>query len=256
MTQLKTFCREFFYGTDDDSVLRSYVMLGVDSAILVYFIVTTFVPSSPLIQVLDVLIGIVLLLELSGRFLADSDRMGLLSRPLALLDLTIILSLFVPAVFGSFAFLRVVRAMRVLRSYSVVQALRSRFAFFARNQDVIFSAINLIVFIFVVTAFVFVLQSPYNESINNYVDALYFTITTLTTTGFGDVILVGSTGRMLAIVIMIVGVALFIRLVQTIFRPNKVRHECPRCGLTRHDLDAIHCKHCGKEIRIKTEGIY
>jgi voltage-gated potassium channel len=146
--------------------------------------------------------------------------------------------------------------VRVLRSYTLLRSFRQRFAFFARHEEVIFSAINLFVFIFVVTAFVFVLQNPYNDSINNYVDALYFTITTLTTTGFGDVILVGPTGRPLAIAIMIVGVALFIRLVQTIFRPNKVRYECPRCGLTRHDVDAVHCKHCGHEIHIKTEGIY
>jgi voltage-gated potassium channel len=99
-----------------------------------------------------------------------------------------------------------------------------------------------------------VLQHETNDAINNYVDALYFTITTLTTTGFGDIILVGSEGRLLAVVIMIVGVALFIRLVQTIFRPNKVRHECGVCGLTRHEIDAVHCKHCGHELHIRTEG--
>jgi voltage-gated potassium channel len=114
--------------------------------------------------------------------------------------------------------------------------------------------LNLLVFIFVVTAIVYELQVPVNDSINNYVDALYFTITTLTTTGFGDVILVGSTGRLLAVVIMIVGVALFLRLVQTIFRPSKVKHECPDCGLSRHERDAIHCKHCGRQLRIRTEG--
>ena len=54
---------------------------------------------------------------------------------------------------------------------------------------------------------------------------------------------------------MIVGIALFIRLVQTIFRPNKIQYECPDCGLTRHDLDAVHCKHCGRQLHIRTEGI-
>ena len=171
------------------------------------------------------------------------------------MDIAIIASLFIPEILGNFAFLRVVRAMRIFRSYYVTRQLKKSFRFFARNEEVIFSALNLIVFIFVVTAFVFVLQVNENEDINNYVDALYFTITTLTTTGFGDVILVGSEGRMLAIVVMIVGVALFIRLVQTIFRPTKVRYECPQCGLTRHDIDAVHCKHCGRELHIRTEGV-
>lgn len=256
MDKLKTFCREFFYGTGDDSVRGHYIMLVVDVGILTYFIVTTFMPQTEWFRIVDMVIGVILILELTGRIVADSDRMGLVSRPLALVDVAIILSLFLPAALGNFAFLRVIRAMRVLRSYAVVRELRTRFRYFARNEDVIFSAINLLVFIFVVTAFVYVLQKPYNPSINNYIDAMYFTITTLTTTGFGDVTLVGSQGRLLAIVIMIVGVALFVRLVQTIFRPNKVRYECPRCGLTRHDVDAVHCKHCGHEIRIPTEGIY
>jgi len=262
MTALKQYLREFFYGTSEDAVRGRYIMLCVDTLILIYFLVTTFMPLTDWIRIADMVIGTILILELSGRVIADSDKMGLLSRPLALLDLGIILSLFVPVFFSdwaflnNWAFLRVARAMRVVRSYIVLRQLRSRFIFFKRNEDVIFSAINLFVFIFVVTAFVYVLQSPYNDSISNYIDALYFTITTLTTTGFGDVILVGSTGRLLAIVIMIVGVALFVRLVQTIFRPSKVRHECPRCGLTRHDLDAVHCKHCGEEIHIRTEGIY
>jgi voltage-gated potassium channel len=256
MTQLKLFLREFFYGTSEESVRGRYVMVVIDMLILFYFLITTFIPLNQWIVIADMCIGVLLLLELSGRVIADSDRMGLLSRPLALLDVGIILSLFVPAIFGNWAFLRIVRAMRVMRSYAMLRQLRTRSQYFKRNEEAIFSAINLFVFIFVVTAFVYVLQSPYNPSIANYIDALYFTITTLTTTGFGDVILVGSTGRLLAIVIMIVGVALFVRLVQTIFRPNKVRYECPRCGLTRHDLDAVHCKHCGQEIHIKTEGIY
>jgi voltage-gated potassium channel len=142
-----------------------------------------------------------------------------------------------------------------MRSYVVLRQLRSHSRFFAKNEEVIYSAINLFVFIFIVTAAVFVLQVEVNDSINNYIDALYFTIATLTTTGFGDIILVGSTGRLLAVIIMIVGVALFIRLVQTIFMPNKVRHECLDCGLTKHDRDAVHCKHCGRQLHIRTEGV-
>jgi len=255
MSSLRERCEEFFYGTGPHGLRGRYIMLGVDSVIIAYFLVTTFLDPYDWILAVDMVIGVILLAELAGRILADTDRLGLLSKPLALLDIAIIVSLFVPDVFGNFAFLRVVRALRVMRSYTVIRQFKQQFRFFARNEDVIFSALNLFVFIFVVTAFVYVLQVRVNENINNYIDALYFTITTLTTTGFGDVILVGNKGRMLAIIIMIVGVALFIRLVQTIFRPNKVRYECPQCGLTRHDLDAVHCKHCGKELHIRTEGL-
>ncbi len=248
-------CAEFFYGSGKTAVQGRYVLLVLDLLVMVYFVVSTFLTLDATIQVVDMIIGGVLLAELAARVIAADDRIGLLTKPLTLLDITIVLSLFVPAAFGSFAFLRVVRAMRIMRSYLVTQELRKVSRFFARNEDVIFSALNLLVFIFVVTALVFVLQQESNREINNYIDALYFTITTLTTTGFGDIVLVGSTGRLLAVVIMIIGVALFVRLVQTIFRPSKVRYECSVCGLTRHDRDAVHCKHCGRELHIRTEGV-
>lgn len=252
---LRERCAEFLYGAGATAMRGRYALLSLDLLVIIYFVISTFVPLNATIQILDMVIGAVLLAELAVRVFADPDRIGLLSRPLTLLDLAIILSLFVPAAFGSFAFLRIVRAMRIMRSYLVTRELRNVSRFFARYEDVIFSALNLLVFIFVVTALVFVLQQESNPQINNYIDALYFTITTLTTTGFGDIVLVGPAGRLLAVMIMIVGVALFVRLVQTIFRPSKVQYECTVCGLTRHDFDAVHCKHCGHELHIRTEGM-
>jgi voltage-gated potassium channel len=256
MNSLNTWCREIYYGSSEPALRLRFVMLGIDLLIVCYFVLTTFLAFDPWIVVVDFVIGSWLVVEFLGRLIADEDRVSFLTQPLTVVDAAIIISLFLPATFGNFVFLRVIRALRVSRSYLLTRQLRRYSRFFAANEEVIFSAINLVVFIFVVTAVVFVLQAETNSSINNYVDALYFTITTLTTTGFGDITLVGSTGRLLAVVIMIVGVALFIRLVQAIFRPNKIRYECPTCGLTRHELDAVHCKHCGRELHIRTEGSY
>lgn len=147
------------------------------------------------------------------------------------------------------------RTLRLFRSYQLVSRLRRDFPFFRRNQDIVVSAINLFVFVLVMTALVYVTQATRNPEIENYADALYFTVTTLTTTGFGDITLTGTTGRLLSVLIMIFGVSLFIRLAQTVFRPAKLHHDCPDCGLTRHDADAVHCKHCGAVIKIPTEGL-
>jgi voltage-gated potassium channel len=73
-------------------------------------------------------------------------------------------------------------------------------------------------------------------------------------TGFGDITLPGTSGRMISVAIMIFGVTLFLRLAQVLFRPNKVRHPCPACGLQRHDPDAVHCKACGTTLNIPDEG--
>lgn len=255
MNELSNFCREIYRGGTPRALRARYVFIIFDFLIVSYFVVTTFLDFHEWVIYVDIAIGVILTIDFVGRLLAESDRGAFLVKPMTILDFIVIASLYVPALIGNFVFLRLVRSLRLLRSYTVAQQLRAQSQFFARNEDVIFSVLNLAVFIFVVTAAVFVLQVEVNDSINNYIDALYFTITTLTTTGFGDVILVGSAGRLLAVVIMIVGVALFVRLVQTIFRPNRAHHECPDCGLTRHDLDAVHCKHCGRQLHIRTEGI-
>jgi voltage-gated potassium channel len=148
-----------------------------------------------------------------------------------------------------------VRTLRLLRSYQLLIRLRGDFTFFKRNELTIFSAINLLIFIFVMTALVFETQHRVNPSISNYADALYFTVTALTTTGFGDITLPGTGGRILSVAIMIFGVSLFIRLIQVLFRSPKVDYECPDCGLKRHDVDAIHCKHCGRVLHIESEGV-
>ena len=113
---------------------------------------------------------------------------------------------------------------------------------------------NLCVFIFVMTAIVYETQHRTNPDIDDYADALYFTVTALTTTGFGDITLPGSTGRLISVIIMLFGVTLFLRLAQVLFRPNKVRFPCPVCGLQRHDPDAVHCKACGSVLNIPDEG--
>jgi voltage-gated potassium channel len=248
-------CREIYFGSTPMAVRVRYALLGFDVVIISYFVVTTFVVLQPWMAAVDASIGVLLAVDLTARIAASDDRLGMLIKPMTLIDMIVIASLFLPATFAHFTFMRVIRALRLMRSYSFTRELRQQYKFFRRNEEVIFSALNLIVFIFVVTAIVFVMQVGRNASIQNYIDALYFTITTLTTTGFGDITLVGSTGRMLSVAIMIIGVALFIRLVQAIFRPVKVRYECQVCGLTRHDLDAVHCKHCGAQLHIRHEGL-
>jgi voltage-gated potassium channel len=196
----------------------------------------------------------VLIADFSARLFAERDRRRYLLSISTAADLVVIVSLLLPFFVENLAFLRVARALRLLRSYHLLRDLRRDSPWFRRNEDIIQRTVNLSVFIFIVTSVVYVTQHVVNPQISNYVDALYFTITTLTTTGFGDITLREPGGRLLAVIIMVVGVGLFLRLLQAIFRPSKVRFECPDCGLLAHDIDAVHCKHCGRILHIKDEG--
>jgi voltage-gated potassium channel len=178
-----------------------------------------------------------------------------LVNPFNLADLIAILSLLLaPLLQGAMAFLRVLRTLRLLHSVKLITTLRSDLPFFRRNEEATLAAAQLLVFLFVMSGVVFETQHRTNHGIRNYADALYFTVTTLTTTGFGDVTLPGTTGRLLSVVIMLAGVTLFLRLAQALFRPMKVRYPCPACGLERHEPDAVHCKACGQLLNIPNEG--
>ncbi len=243
-----------YHGDSAKSVAFRYGLIGFDVITIAFFIVSSMVPEERWILIVDLVIGFILLLEFSARAILARGGWRFFLSFGAVVDLIVIASLMAPALFENMAFLRVVRMLRLLRSYHLLRELRQEWPFFKRNEEVIQSSINLLIFIFTVTAVVFVLEEDRNANINNYFDALYFTVTTLTTTGFGDITMTDTLGRALAVVIMVFGVGLFLRLVQTIFRPPKVAYACEDCGLNRHDPDAVHCKHCGTTINIPTEG--
>ena len=254
MQELKKFIHLLYHGRAKQAVLFRYALLCFDIVTISFFVASSMVPATPLVLLIDFCIAGVLIVDFVVRLWISESRRGFLFQFMTLADLIVIATLLVPLVLENFAFLRVVRTLRLIRSYRVLTHLRERYKFFARNEQLLQSVLNLFVFIFVFTALVYVFQVRINPGIQTYTDALYFTIATLTTTGFGDITPEGTLGKVLAIFIMVFGVALFLRLVQTIFRPQKANVRCGTCGLTRHDLDAIHCKHCGEVINIETEG--
>ena len=229
-------------------------LLTFDGITILYFIIASFFHHVDDLHVVEEGIGIVYLVEFCARLFISKSRIRAIFHPVGLADIIVIASLLAPTLAENFSFLRVIRALRLLRSYHMLKSLRQQSSFVRLHEDVIFSIVNLLVFIFVITAIVYVTQVGVNPEIKDYVDALYFTIATLTTTGFGDITMIGTSGRILAVLIMIFGISLFLRLIQTIFRPGKTRYECPTCGLNRHDPDAVHCKHCGEVLHIITEG--
>jgi voltage-gated potassium channel len=245
---------ELYRGRSEAAVRFRFGLLAFDVAVIVSFIVTTIVGLPQWLLILDVVFAVVIAADLTARYVIKPSRKAYFLDIFNWTDFIVVLSLTAPAVFGTFAFLRALRALRIMRSVHVLRDLRRSSRFFRQQEEVIERSLNLLVFIFIVSAFVFALQSSVNPGISNYTDALYFTVTALTTTGFGDIVLIGDSGRWLSILILGVGVGLFLRLAQSIFRPNKVRHKCPGCGLLLHEPDAVHCKHCGREIQIESKG--
>lgn len=253
-TRFRSAVRRLYFGSSVRSRRWRVGLLAFDFVAIAYFFASILFGLNGTDHRLDYLIGAVMLADYLLRLAAANRPLKAMVGFMALADAVVIVSLFASAVVEGLAMLLVVRLLRLLRSYHLIRELQGHMPFFRRNEQVIQALVNLTVFIFVVSAAVHVLEQGRNPHINSYLDALYYTVSTLTTTGFGDITMTDTYGRMLTILIMIVGVGLFLRLVQTIFRPLKVIHKCPECGLNRHDPDAVHCKHCGIALNIPTEG--
>ncbi len=251
---LKIAIRRLYDGNDRTSYIFRWCLLTLDVVTIALFVELTFTDEAPWMIALEWTLGVLLLIELLARLYISSRPIRRLLRPVTIADIIVIVSMFAASYADNLGFFRVLRALRLIRSYHILGTLRRQSSWVRRNEEVILATTNLIVFIFVTTAIVFVTQHHINPDIKNYVDALYFTVTTLTTTGFGDITLRGEWGRLLAVLIMILGISLFLRLLQTVFRPAKVRVACSKCGLARHDPDAVHCKHCGEVVHIPTSG--
>ena len=170
------------------------------------------------------------------------------------LDLFVLATLLAPMWLFNLAFLRVLRLWTLVHSEFFWTTVGRRYDD-TRWEPVIRAVAALFTFVFVVTGFVYTIFAGRHDGIAGYVDALYFTVATLTTTGFGDIVLPGALGKLISIVTMIAGITLFVRLAQAVFRPNKVIFPCPSCGLNRHDPDAVHCKACGQTLNIPDSGL-
>lgn len=246
--------RHLYDSPAEDARRFRYAILAVDLLTVLFVIGSSFAPRSLAIEVIDVVIGLVLLCEFGARIAAARHPGRAAFTVGSLIDLVAIASFLAPLTGEGAGFLRIVRTLRLLHSYRMLRMLREDFPYVRRNEEALFAGIHLGVFVFIMTAVVYETQHGSNPEIGNYADALYFTVTALTTTGFGDITLSGTTGRLISVVIMIAGVTLFLRLAQALFRPRKVRYPCPTCGLLRHEPDAVHCKACGTLLAIPDEG--
>lgn len=231
-----------------------WAMLAFDLATIALFLVHPLLSwrdgvstSTGIWLFVDVFIATVIILDFIARLYIERHRIRFFFRITNLADLAVVMSLVLPFA-QNLNFLRVLRAVRLVRAYEYLDQKNTFSKWLHFNSFVVSKVVNLIVFVFIMTALVFVSQVHQNEKIKTYLDALYFTVTSLTTTGYGDLVLVGVAGRWISIVVMVLGVTLFLQLIRAIAIGDKVRHSCPACSLALHDRDAAHCKRCGASL--------
>lgn len=244
--RLRARMRALYHGSSPAAVRFRYGVIVVDLALIAFFVAAPLLPKDrPLFYVLDYLIALILAADLIARALAFNDLKAWVKRPIVWVDIFILATLLFPAWLFNLGFLRAIRLWTLINSDFFWRTVGRRYDD-TRVEEVTRASAALATFVFVATGFVYTSFVGTYEGMSGWVDALYFTVTSLTTTGYGDILLPGAWGKLVSIAIMLTGVTLFVRLGQAILRPHKVRHPCDRCGLLVHDPDAVHCKACGK----------
>lgn len=240
--------RSFYHGHSHGALRFQLAVMVVDLLIIAFFVASPVLRDRPSFLWIDYSIAALLAADITARALAANDIPRWLRQPTSVVDLFILATLLAPLWLANLGFLRVLRLWSLSRSGFLWRPLIRRG--YGSWREVVHSALNLVTFLFVVTGFIYTFFFREDSGLAGYVDALYYTVTSMTTTGYGDILLPGMWGKLTSVVIMIAGISLFIRLAQAIFRPYKVRYPCPQCGLLRHDPDAVHCKACGQPLKI------
>ncbi|MFP5077547.1 potassium channel family protein [Rhizobium sp. YIM 134829] len=245
--------RRLYYGTDNRALRFQLTIGAIDLIVILFFLAGPYLNPGGSYLVIDYAIAAIIACELVARALVAESLRRFLLRPMTLVDLLILATLLAPQHLSNFAFLRALRIWSFSQS-RVFEVITTRLGC-RRYSDVLRACIAFVTFLFLISGFVYTTFFYRDAGIDGFVDALYFTVATITTTGFGDITLPGTLGKLTSIVTMIFGVSLFVRLAQTIVRPYKVTYPCPHCGLSRHDADAVHCKACGHILAIPDEGL-
>ncbi len=252
LSRVRSTLRLLYHGSSTTALRFQFAVLLVDLAIIAFFIATPLLRDRPSFIWFDVAVAVLLIADLAARGLASTDPLRWLRQPTTIVDIFILVTLLLPAWLANFGFLRILRLWTLSQSGALWRPLKKFKLTQYREQGE--AVVNIVAFLFLVSGFILTFFGSPDSGIEGYVDALYFTVTSVTTTGYGDVTLPGTAGKLTSIVVMIVGISLFVRLAQAVFRPHKVFFPCPQCGLQRHEPDAVHCKACGHVLNIPNDG--
>ena len=136
--------------------------------------------------------------------------------PLALIDLLSILPSFrvINEAFKITRFVRLLKVIRVVKIIRYFEPLKVIMDVIRKQRSLLLTVLGLSIFYVFVTALImFNAEEQINPEtgqflFNSFFDAFYWAACTLTTVGYGDIYPISSTGRVISIISMIVGIAI------------------------------------------------
>ncbi len=251
----------------DDLATPIGKLINISISILVIASATSFVAQTydiaesirHRLNLLDSIILYIFVIEYSLRLWAAEDKFKYLFSLYSIIDLVAILPFFL-GVFD-IAFIRLLRWFRILR---LIRLLESKYLFDQKTEDIAILLkilFTLFAIVFVFSGLIYQIEHPSNLKFHNFLDAFYFSVFTMTTVGYSDVVPESEAGKLTTIFMVFTGIALipvqlgelFKRLIKTANQDDPVKESkrgciCSSCELSIHEADAKFCKKCGTKL--------
>lgn len=249
LRRLRGRLRELYYGHTARARRFQAAMVAIDLAVIGFFILTKFADAQPWWIWVQGAVAVLIALDLSAKALATGSRRRFFRYPEVWADLIVLATLVIPWM-GNWAFLRILRLWALVRRERFWDTLGG-----GRWDDTYIETVtraisNLVVLIFLAAGLAQALFADEHPQLNHFIDSLYFAVTALTTTGFGDITFTSPEGRLFSIVLMLAGIMVFVRIAQAVVAPHRRHVRCSGCGLAEHDPDARFCRACGTALPV------
>lgn len=202
-----------FYLEDIETPIGRAITLIITGLVLLssaIFVVETYtIPTSIRIKLnfIDATILVVFAIEYLLRFWCAENKAKYFFNLYSVVDLMAILPVFLWSV--DISFIRILRWFRILRLIRFIEG-KTLFGRISTADSIIFARIlfTLFAIIFVYSGLIYQVEHPINSNVfGTFWDAVYFSVVTMTTVGFGDVTPISEVGRLMTVLMILTGIA-------------------------------------------------
>lgn len=183
------------------------------------------------------------------------------------IDLISFLPTYISMLLPGTKLLVVLRSMRLLRVFRVFELWSfdaeakalGQAMWRARAKIVVFLMTVLIAVTIAGTAMYVVEHDRQGSMFTSIPQSIYWAVVTMTTVGYGDVVPQTTEGKLLSVVLILLGYSLIIvptgfvsaEMVARATR-REIQQECPKCFAGNHQEDARYCRRCRAELPLRT----
>lgn len=188
-----------------------------------------------------------------------------------IIDLLAILPMYLSFFISGSNILASIRALRLLRLFRVLkltnfmgEATNLKSAIRASRAKITVFLFSVLIIAVVIGTIMYLIEGP-RAGITSIPRGIYWTIVTLTTVGYGDIVPLTAFGQFLSVLVMITGygiIAVPTGIVSAEFAKQKIKQKkaskkgkktgivCPLCNVEKHNKDATYCHSCGTKLHI------